>query len=87
MKQKLTQEKLKEALHYDPVTGIFTWIRNRIGHKAGTQAGYLNPAGYRSICINYRSYQASHLANLYMEGYLPEYEMDHRNRVRWGDSW
>lgn len=81
---KLTQEELKKFLHYDPDTGIFTYVREVDSrHPIGSIAGI--PQRYGHLCINYRrgTYQLSHLAILYMEGRLPMkgIEVDHINNI------
>ncbi len=86
--KNLTQERLKELLHYDPETGVFIWIKtlsNRIGN--GEVAGTVNNVGYRIISIDYSFYLASRLAWFYVEGYWPEYEIDHKDRIRHNDKW
>ena len=88
--QKLTQEYLKSILHYDPETGVFTWIgktSTKTRAIIGMNAGYIRPDGYRYIKIYNRAYNASRLAFVYMEGYWPEHEVDHRNRIRDDDRW
>lgn len=85
---KLTQERLKKLLHYEPSTGVFTWIvapANQI--NVGDRAGCLNGHGYRHICIDRKHYKASRLAWLYIEGYSPEFDVDHQNRIRDDDRW
>ncbi len=80
----LTIERLRELLHYDPETGIFT---HRIGRKgqstrAGEIAGRIRAQdGHRRIGIDYGRYFASRLAWLYMTGEWPESEIDHINRI------
>lgn len=82
-KNKLTQLELKANLHYNPETGIFTWIKGRSNIKAGTIAGSLSKKyGYNYITINNNMYFAHRLAWLYMEGYFPETDIDHINRDR-----
>jgi len=85
----LTQKELKKFVDYDPKTGIFRWVianSNRV--KVGDMAGYIHRTkGYRYICINEKRYKASRLAFLYMEGYFPEHQVDHKNRIRDNDSW
>ena len=83
----LTQARLKELLHYDPETGIFTFRINRNRFKAGELAGYINDQGYLKLAVDGKEYRASRLAFLYMEGYTPEYEVDHINRDRNDDRW
>jgi len=79
----LTQERLKELLSYDPETGIFTWLEAN-GPRAvvGERAGGIHHSGYRYIQIDNVAYGAHRLAFLYVFGYLPENEVDHRDRVR-----
>lgn len=82
----LTQEKLKEVIHYDPVTGKFTWLKGSPSAPIGSEAGSLNGERYRYIEINYVPHKANRLAVLYMEGYLPDF-VDHINCKPWDDSY
>ena len=79
----LAQSQLKELLHYDPDTGIFTNLvtRNR-GALIGNQAGYLTPKGYVSISIKRIKYQAHRLAWFYVYGVWPIKHLDHINRIK-----
>lgn len=87
-KNKLTQEKLKQLLHYDSETGVFRWrISPGRRVRAGDVAGSLNKEGYRYVQINRKLYRASRLAWLYVEGYFPENDIDHIDRIRNNDSW
>ncbi|MCI1046950.1 HNH endonuclease [Caballeronia zhejiangensis] len=76
----LTQERLKSLLHYDPVTGVFTHLRNTSNKKAGEQAGWKRPDGYLQIGIDRKNYYAHRLAILYMTGKWPKKLVDHINR-------
>ena len=101
MKNKLTQEYLKEALHYDPETGIYTWNVRPENHfpskrafnalnsrSANKKAGSVNKeSGYLSIRINSKLYLAHRLAFIYMEGYMPENGVDHVDRNRLNNKW
>jgi len=85
---QITQERLKEILHYDPETGVFTWLE-QISKKSkpGTVAGYYSSYGYRGITILNQQHRAHRLAFLYMEGDLPPSHVDHINRVRDDNRW
>lgn len=84
---RLTQDRLKEILDYDPVTGIFTWNTSRKKCTKGKQAGCIRPDGYRTIKVDGIACFASRLAWLFMEGYSPENQMDHINRIRADERW
>lgn len=83
-KSKLTQERLKEVLDYDPDTGIFTRRLTRGGYKKNTVAGSKGVYGdfYSYIKIDETRYAAHRLAWLYVYGYFPENQIDHIDRVR-----
>ena len=79
----LTQERLKEVLHYSRETGIFTWLitANRNGAAIGDEAGWLRDNGYRMIAINGVDYRAHRLAWFYIYGEWPE-QIDHKDHIR-----
>jgi hypothetical protein len=79
-KRDLTTELLESLLRYDPETGKWTWFVNRtFTARAGSEAGYINSWGRRSIRINKVHYKAGRLAFFYMTGQWPKYEVDHIN--------
>ena len=75
----VNQKEIKELLHYNPDTGLFSW-RNNITHniKAGDIAGGDNH-GYISITIKGKLYYAHRLAWLYVYGEVPPNQIDHIN--------
>lgn len=85
----LTVERLKEALHYNRRTGIFTWKISTVSHvKAGDVAGSVNPVhGYTEIGLDSKLYRAHILAYLYMKGVFPLCDIDHRDTNRSNNSW
>jgi len=74
----LTQTRLKEILHYDPQTGIFTWINSGKGHVAGMVAG-TKVRGYLQIEADGKLYRGHIIAWLYMKGEFPAYRVVPKN--------
>ena len=83
----LTQARLKELLHYDPVTGIFTRAAPSNGVKIGDIAGSRNKDGYIHMRVDGSRFRAHRLAFLYMEGYFPEHQVDHIDRNPSNNVW
>jgi hypothetical protein len=87
-KRCLTQARLKEWLHYDPETGLFSWLRvssNRV--KVGRIAGSPSSTGHVSICLFGERFLAHRLAWLYMTGEWPKAQVDHKDRCRSNNRW
>jgi len=84
--QRLTHERLKSLLSYDPNTGHFVW---RVAHRgifAGTLAGSQDQGRVR-IRIDYKEYKAARLAVFYMTGCWPINEVDHINQIAGDDRY
>lgn len=81
MKQDLLNvDRLREALHYDPLTGIFTRIKtSQPSRWCGKPAGSYNKVGYCYINILGGLHLAHRLAWLYMHGEWPNGSVDHIN--------
>jgi hypothetical protein len=73
-------------MHYDPETGVFSWIKARAGLTVGV-AGTLQPNGYRRICLDQRLYWAHRLAWFYMTGKRPENIVDHIDGAPSNNRW
>jgi len=82
----LTQDVLRDVLHYSPETGLFTWRQARGRCSAGESAGYDADRGYRAIRVFGQIIYAHRAAFLYMTGSIPE-EVDHINGHRADNRW
>jgi hypothetical protein len=78
--EKLTQERLRELLEFDPATGVFVWVVNRKGGRGitpGMRAGSVKPCGnnkrYRYIRIDDVDYLAKRLAWFWVHGKWPSF--------------
>ena len=86
----LTQEQLKELLHYCPETGVWTWASSRKGVRKGEQAGYTmisRGKKYRCIGVMFETHLAHRLAFLYMNGSFPEINVDHEDGNGLNNVW
>lgn len=87
----ITQQRLKELLDYDPLTGIFTWRVDRYRVRKGQSAGVVatRKNGYRRIHIrlDQRLYLAHRLAWLYMTGRWPTNLLDHKDGDATNNQW
>lgn len=85
----LTQEELKEVMHYDPETGVFTWTKPTCTWiRPGAAAGCKYKRHY--VLIRYKdvSYRAHRLVFLYMTGCVPRevYALDgDRTNTKWAN--
>lgn len=85
---RLTQDRLKELLEYDPKTGQFTWLTSTSNSvKVGDKAGSVNGRGYLLVRIDTKLYSAHHLAVLYMKGAWPKDLVDHRDTNKLNNAW
>lgn len=77
-REDLTQERLKEILNYDELTGIFTRMKSS-GKNFRRKTGWISNFGYVNIRIDGKTRKAHRLAWLYVYGYMPNSDIDHIN--------
>lgn len=78
----LTAARLRELLHYDPETGIFTRRGGVKGFGAESPVGGPDTYGYTRIGVDRRRHRAHRLAWLYVYGRWPIGDIDHINGDR-----
>lgn len=79
--EKVTQERLKEVLHYSPETGEFVWkVQLSRRTPAGSKACKRPSRGRYRVCIEGVLYFAHRLTWLYVHGELPSSTIDHIDR-------
>ncbi len=87
--ENLTAERLREVIHYDPLTGIFVWrVKTSRRIVVGSVAGCMHKTlGYVYIRIDGVLHTAHRLATLYMTGEWPIEQVDHKDAVRSNNRW
>jgi len=87
----MTQDQLKLLIHYDPLSGVFTWLKRENTRWntqwAGKVAGSKQKKGYWQLKIYSKAYKAHRLAFLYMIGCLPNNDVDHVNGIKTDNRW
>lgn len=92
MGRMLTQKELKRLLHYNPSTGVFTWLLSparqiKDGDVAGCVSTYQGNKKYRLIRVSGELHLAHRLVFLYMKGAFPTGEVDHINGSGLDNRW
>jgi hypothetical protein len=84
----VTAQRIRELLHYDPNTGVFTrLVSTSSSARAGGVAGSRHCDGYSVIWVDSRIYRSHRLAWLWMTGEWPTHQIDHINLDRADNRW
>lgn len=87
-KPDLTQDRLHEALRYDPGSGQFRWRTQKDPNgRAGEIAGARMRSDYWAIHLDGRGYRAHQLAWLYMKGEWGRPRIEHRDGNPMNNRW
>lgn len=84
---KLAHARLLAVLHYDPLTGVFTWrVSPSNNVVVGARAGcFCKTSGYWLISVDGTLYRAGRVAWFYVNGKWPSGLIDHRDTVKHHD--
>lgn len=86
-RRTLTQEVVRERFDYDPDTGSLYWRtlhkksngRVKVGDRVRDN---LSNAGYKLVYVEGSTYLQHRVIWLWWNGFMPEHEIDHINRIR-----
>ena len=79
----ITQSEVKRLFSYNRHTGILKWkIKPSARVSIGDEAGTINSQGYKQVVFNRKTYKVHVLIWLWSKGYIPEGDIDHKDRVR-----
>ena len=81
--------RLRSILHYDPLTGTWTWIACGKPQHNGKRADCFRDKKktYRIVTIDRKKYYAHRLAWLYMTGDWPDGDLDHKDLNKSNNIW
>jgi hypothetical protein len=77
MKSTITQDRMRSAVSYNPNTGVFVRLHERMNRSIGKPTGSLTALGYIIIGIYGGKYYAHRLAWFWVHGEWPESLVDH----------
>ena len=76
----LSLKKLKSLVHYNPDTGVFTYVTSRAKWiKPGDVAGFFNKNGYQYLSLAGVKFLGHRVAWFYTHGVWPDECIDHIN--------
>ena len=86
----ITQAELKQRVHYDPETGVFTWLQHRWVDKVGKRAESFEKDKSGFLWLDNKKHRTNRLAFLYMTGEIPVkvgFKDNNTENLRWGIWW
>lgn len=86
---ELTHDRVREALSYDPLTGILTWrIKPKFTKiKVGDRAGSIGHKGYRYVGLDGEEYREHILIWFHVTGEWPPSQIDHADTEKANNRW
>lgn len=86
LKSAIALDRVRQLLHYDEATGVFTWVQKCGSKPAGSVAGTPHK-GYVRVQVDGQLVRAHRLAWLWMTGEMPTSEIDHANGCKADNRW
>lgn len=81
-KNRITSERLRELVTYEPTTGLFTRLRGSGGVLPGQTPEYVNRCGHVEFRLDNELYKAHMLAWFWVYGTWPDARLIHKNGVK-----